>query len=112
METVTFTCTVPGDEVRWEPSDVTRITIRNNAGLNVPLMSAGYTLTLTAFTDTTTTSTLSRVAEDGITVSCVAVSPTLTTIGSTTISLAGELLFLSIVHCNCAGCPVQNFITN
>ncbi len=105
METVTFTCTVPGDEVRWEPSDVTRITVRNTHDLNVPDTLAGYTSTLTAFTDTTTTSTLSRVAVEGITVSCVAVSPTLTTIGSTTIRLAGELLFLSLHYAS------QNLIT-
>ncbi len=28
METVTFTCTAPGDSLIWEPSDVSRITIR------------------------------------------------------------------------------------
>ncbi len=55
------------------------------------LMQPGYTLRQTAFTDTTMTSTLSRVAEEGVTVSCEAITPTLTTIGSTTIHLAGEL---------------------
>ncbi len=94
METVTFTCTAPGSSLRWQPSDVSRITIRNTAELNVPLPTQpGYTLTLTAFTDTSLTSALSRVAVDGITVSCIATTPTLTTIGSTTINLAGELLF-------------------
>ncbi len=38
METVTFTCTVPGDRILWEPSDVGRITLRNSSDLNVPLM--------------------------------------------------------------------------
>ena len=93
METVTFTCTVTGSSVRWEPSDVTRITLRNNADLNVPSMpEPGYTVTLTAFNDTSLTSTLSRTAEDGITVSCLATTPTITTIGSTTIDLVGESL--------------------
>ncbi len=92
METVTFTCTAPGDRMNWEASDVDRITIRNSAGLHVLYMpQPGYNVTLTAFTDTSLTSTLSRVAEDGITVSCEDPLPTLTIIGSTTISLVGEL---------------------
>ncbi len=97
METVTFTCTLPGSSLRWQPSDVDRITIRNTAELNVPFMLAthpGYTVTLTAVNDTSLTSTLSRAAVDGITVSCIATSPTLTTIGSTTINVVGELLSL------------------
>ncbi len=94
METVTFTCTVPGDRMNWETSDLVapQITIRNSTDLNAPLMPRpGYTVTQTAFTDTTITSTLSRVAEDGIIVSCVDPLPILTTIGSSTISLVGEL---------------------
>ncbi len=92
MERVTFTCTAPGDRLRWSPSDVDHITIRNTANINEPLMpQPGYIVRVTAFTDTTMTSTLSRVAEEGITVSCIAITPTLTTIGSTTIHLAGEL---------------------
>ncbi|XP_064401761.1 complement receptor type 1-like [Halichondria panicea] len=92
METVVFTCTAPGDSLRWVPSDVSRITIRpTTSGLNVPLMpQLGYTVTLIAFNDTTLTSTLSRTAENGITVSCVGfVDPLLTqtTIGSSTIRL-------------------------
>ncbi len=95
METVTFTCTAPGNSLRWKPSDVSRITIRpTTSGLNVPLMpQPGYTVTLIAFNDTTLTSTLSRTAENGITVSCVGfVDPqfTQTTIGSSTIQLVGE----------------------
>ena len=98
-ETITFTCTVPGESVRWEPSDVTRITFRNTADIiNVPLMpQPGYTVTLIAFTDTTITSTLSRTAEDGITVECIATTPTITTIGSTTIDLVGELLSSRVI---------------
>ena len=94
METVTFTCTVTGNSVRWELSDVDRITVRNASyNFNEPgIPRPGYTVTLTAFTDTTITSTLSRTAEDGITVSCIAITPTITTIGSTTIDLVGELL--------------------
>ena len=96
METVTFTCTAPGDSLRWVPSDVSRITIRpTTSGLNVPLMpQPGYTVTLIAFNDTTLTSTLSRTAENGITVSCVGGFVdsllTQTTIGSSTIRLVGE----------------------
>ncbi len=96
-ETVTFTCTVTGNSVRWEPSDVSRITIRNTAGINVPFMpQPGYIVTLIAITDNTMTSTLSRTAEDGITVSCIAITPSLTTVGSTTINLACELWQLVI----------------
>ena len=96
METVTFTCTAPGDSLRWSPSDVTSITILSSLGLNVPLMQSDYTVTLIAFNDTTLTSTLSRTEENGITVSCVELSiTTLTTIGSSTIRLVGELQLVS-----------------
>ena len=110
METVTFTCTAPGDSLRREPSDVSRITIRpTTSGLNVPLMpQPGYTVTLIAFNDTTLTSTLSRTAENGITVSCVGGFVdsllTQTTIGSSTIQLVGECpiycLYISYKHVN------------
>ncbi len=93
METVTFTCTAPGDSLRWEPSDVVRITILSTSALNVPLMRSGYTVTLIAANDITLTSTLSRTAENGITVSCV--DPPTTTIGSSMIRLVGELQFVS-----------------
>ena len=92
METVTFTCTVPGDSLRWELSDVARITVRSTSGLNVANVVSGYTVTLIAFDSTTLTSTLSRTAKNGITVSCVGFVPTLTTIGSSMIRLAGEEL--------------------
>ncbi len=82
METVTFTCTAPGDFVRWEPSDVSPITILSTSDLNVPHMRSGYTVTLIAANDTTLTSTLSRTAENGITVSCLG-------IGSSAIRLVG-----------------------
>ncbi len=98
METVTFTCTAPGDSLRWVPSDLSApITILSSAGLNVPQETqSGYTLTLIAFNDTTLTSTLSRTAKNRITVSCVELSmPDLTTIGSSTISLVGELQLVS-----------------
>ncbi|XP_064403457.1 uncharacterized protein LOC135348964 isoform X2 [Halichondria panicea] len=88
METVTFTCTVPGDSLRWELSDVARITVRSTSGLNVANVVSGYTVTLIAFNDTTLTSTLSRTTENEITVSCVDPVPVLTTIGSSTIRLA------------------------
>ncbi len=80
--------------MNWEASDVDRITIRNTAVLNEPLTpQPGYTVTLTAFTDTTMTSTLSRTAEDGVTVSCEDPLPILTTIGSTIIRLVGEFSY-------------------
>ncbi len=85
--------------MRWQPSDVTQITILNTADTNEPQTPRpGYTVTLTAFNDTTITSTLSRAAQDGITVSCIDPLPTLTTIGSTTISLAGELSIASVCY--------------
>ncbi len=96
METVTFTCTVTGDRMLWEPSDVSRITIRNSSNINVPFMiQPGYTVTQTAFNDTTMTSALSRTAEGGITVECVDPLPIFITVGSTTISVAGELTTFS-----------------
>ena len=99
METITFTCTATGNTLRWEPSDVDRISIRITVyNLNEPQMpQPGYIATLIAFDNTTTetilTSTLSRTAEDGITVSCVDPSPTLTIVGSTSISLVGEMYY-------------------
>ena len=92
METVTFTCTVPGDSMRWEPSDVSsRIAVLAPGELNMPDMPVpGYTVTLTAFNETSLTSTLTRRAGNGITVTCVDPQPTLTTIGSSTIQLAGR----------------------
>ncbi len=95
LETVIFTCTVTGSSMRWDPSDIGHITVRaDTANLNVSTLPVpGYTVTLTAFTDTTITSTLSRTAEDGISVECADL-PTGNTIGSTTISLAGKLLQL------------------
>ncbi len=92
METVIFTCTVTGDRLRWSPSDVDHITILNTADINEPLMpQPGYIVRVTALTDTTMTSTLSKAAVDGITVSCIDPLPTLTTIGTMIISLVGEL---------------------
>ncbi len=89
METVTFTCTASGDSLRWVLSDVSRITILSTLDLNVPLMRSGYTVTLIAANDTTLTSTLSRTAENGITVSC---RGSLSIIGSSIIRLAGDCL--------------------
>ncbi len=99
METVTFTCTVAGNLLRWEPSGVTDIDVPSNAEINVPEMRSGYTVRLIAANDTTLTSTLSRTAENGITVSCVDPLPTLTTIGSSTIRLVGELQLVSRLLC-------------
>ena len=62
---------------------------------------SGYTVTLIAFNETTLTSTLSRTAENGITVSCMGFVPTLTTIGSSTIWLVGELHAVNIVSIVC-----------
>ncbi len=45
METVTFTCTAPGDSLRWEPSDAS-ITIFSTADLNEPIAVFGYNATL------------------------------------------------------------------
>ncbi len=101
METVTFTCTAAGDALRWEPSDVTSITILSTADINVPIGVSGYTVTLIAFNDTILTSTLSRIVENRITVSCVGFVPTLTTIGSSTINLVGELHAVSMSSSNC-----------
>ncbi|XP_064403073.1 uncharacterized protein LOC135348703 [Halichondria panicea] len=87
METVTFTCTAAGNALRWVLSDVTDIDILSISDINVPIVVSGYTVTLIAFNDTTLTSTLSRTAENGITVFCVDPLPILTNIGSSTIRL-------------------------
>ncbi len=85
--------------MRWAPSDVTDITVLSTLGLNVPQMQSDYTVTLIAFNDTTLTSTLSKTAVNRITVSCVELSmPDLTTIGSSTISLVGELQLVSCLN--------------
>ncbi len=89
METVTFTCTAAGDALRWMSSDDT-INILSTSDLDVPFVQSGYNVTLIAFNDTTLTSTLSRTAENGSTVSCVGFMP-ISTIGSSTIQLVGEL---------------------
>ncbi len=95
METVTFTCTAVGDSLRWVPSDVSFITIRSTSALNVANVVSGYTVTLIAFNETTLTSTLSRTVENGITVSCVGFMP-VSTIGSSTVQLVGELQLISV----------------
>ncbi len=62
METVTFTCTAPGTLLRWRLSDTPAVIDVDTflTPLNMPLMpQPGYTLTLTAFNDTTIASTLS-----------------------------------------------------
>ncbi len=91
METVTFTCTAPGEALRWDLPGVGRITVRTTTSeVNVSSNPIpGYTVTLIAFDNTTLTSTLSRTAENGITVSCMD-TPVLTTIGSLTLNLVGE----------------------
>ncbi|XP_064401115.1 uncharacterized protein LOC135349016 [Halichondria panicea] len=84
METVTFTCTAIGDSLIWDlPGN--RITVLTTSDPLV--MQSGYTVTLIAFDNDTLTSTLSRTAENGITVSCLEIVSTLTTIGSSTIRL-------------------------
>ena len=100
METVTFTCTVNGDSLRWDASNISRIIVRTSIyNLNEPVMPRpGYTVALTVVTDTTITSTLSRIAEDGINVSCIASTPNIATIGSTTIDLVGELQYLELAQ--------------
>ncbi len=95
METVTFTCTAAGNLLRWKLSDST-ITILSTADLNVPIdVVSGYTVTLIAVDNTTLTSTLSRTAENGITVSCVGFMP-VSTIGSSMIRLVGEFQLISV----------------
>ncbi len=74
MEAVTFTCTVPGALLRWSLSDVSsNIDVDSEfTPLNMPEMPVpGYTVTLNAFSDTSLTSTLSRVAENGVMVTCL-----------------------------------------
>ncbi len=90
MERVTFTCTAPGVVLRWSPSDVSNIDVDSEfTPLNMPEMPVpGYIVTLTGFNDTSLTSTLTRVARDGVMVTCL--DPPNDVIGSATIQLAGE----------------------
>ncbi len=96
METVTFTCTAPGDLLRWEPSDTSiTFTVRNTDTINEPQELFGYAATLITFNDTALTSTLTKIAGDGITVVCTGIEPSLTTIGSSMIRSVGELQLVS-----------------
>ena len=97
MGQITFTCTVPGDSLRWVPSDVSHITIRRTLlNVTVPQMpQPGYTVVLIGLNDTSLTSTLSRAAENGVNVSCVDPLPNVTIIGSSMIRLVGELQLVS-----------------
>ena len=82
-ELVTFTCTVSGTLLRWDPSDSQFINVLDTAPLNVPNMPVpGYTVTRIPSSPNSLTSTLSRIAEDGVSVTCVSV-------GTVTIQLAG-----------------------
>ena len=101
MERVTFTCTAPGALLRWSPSDVaSNIDVDSEfTPLNMPEMPVpGYTVTLTAFDDTGLTSTFSRVAENGVMVTCL--DPPNDVIGSATVQLAGEELYHSSIMYN------------
>ncbi len=63
-----FTCTAPGTNLRWSLSDAPNIDVDSEfTPLNMPEIPVpGYTVTLTAINDTSLTSTLSRVAENGV----------------------------------------------
>ena len=96
METVAFTCTAPGEVLRWESNVARTITVcSTSSDLNVPIVVSGYTVTLIAVDNATLTSTLSRTAENGITVSCVGFMP-VSTIGSSMIRLVGEFQLISV----------------
>ncbi len=94
MERVTFTCTAPGANLRWSLSDVaSNIDVNSEfTPLNTPLMPLpGYTVTRIALNNTGIASTLSRIAEDGVMVTCLNPS---NEIGSATIQFAGEVPYL------------------
>ena len=80
-ELVTFTCTVTGVELVWDPSDESPILISTVR----PSSTRGlYAAMLTSNTTTELTSTLSTTARDGVTVECQ-------TVDSVTIQVAGGL---------------------
>ncbi|XP_064407697.1 uncharacterized protein LOC135352442 isoform X2 [Halichondria panicea] len=90
MERVTFTCTAPGANLRWSLSDVaSNIDVHSEfTPLNTPLMPVqGYTVTRIALNNAGIASTLSRIAEDGVMVTCLNPNPS-NEIGSATIQLA------------------------
>ncbi len=97
MERVTFTCTAPGAIIGWSISDVTsNIVVDSDIdGLNMARILQDYTVTLTAVNDSSITSTISRIAENRVTVTCE-VATTNVIIGSATIQLTGEIY--SIAH--------------
>ncbi len=99
MKSVTFTCTAPGSSLRWSTSDAPNINVNSGfTPLNIPLMPIPpYTVILTAFNDTSLTSTLSRIAENGVIVTCL--DPPNDVIGATTIQLTGEVYTLIITRC-------------
>ncbi len=111
MEMVTFTCTAPGTNLRWSISDVFLDIDIDPAftPFNMPLMTdtvPPYTFTLIAFDNISLTSTLSRIAENGITVICL--NPrTSNNFGSETIQLAGEVLCMSLTVLHMHTLPTQ-----
>ncbi len=100
IETVTFTCTVPGDTLVWEVSDANRVVVTTSDYILIEsvLLRSVYTMTLTAFDNATATFTVSRAAVNGITFSCMSLTTTLTVIGSTTINVVGWSISLSVLH--------------
>ena len=91
-ETVTFTCTALGANLRWVLSDDYRVDVSRSTDLNIPFMpltAPGYTVTLIAINATSLISTLSRRAENGTNVICT--DPPNVVVGSATIQLTSEL---------------------
>ena len=79
-ELVTFTCTVPGVEVFWDPGGENRISI--NILSTTSITEGLFTATLLSSNATSITSTLLTTARDDVTVECL-------TVGSVTIQVAG-----------------------
>ena len=91
MENVTFTCTALGTEVEWSlPNGINVILTGVAENINKEFVEFDvYILAVTGFNATAITSTLTTVAENGVTLSCTGQNP-VETVGSSTIQLAGK----------------------
>ncbi len=91
MENVTFTCTALGSEIEWSLPNGILVTLNGVAeDINKEFVEFNvYIIVVTGLNATAITSTLTTVAENGVTLSCRGVDP-LETVGSSTIQLAGK----------------------
>ena len=102
-ETVTFSCTVPGVEVFWDPNDANLISINP---MSSPVTEGQYTAIFISSNATSITSSLSTTARDDVMVECLSV-------GSVTIRVAGgsfHHVYVSSCACFCTVCVLERLL--